>query len=142
MADDLKARVKALNERIGKAMDGSDAAGTFVASMLHAATIGHIMHFQTRSFAAHVALGELYDGLIDLTDSFAETYQGCHGMITGYPATFASIPQQEPVDFVRSLKAMVSELRVDLPQMSQLQNIVDEIAALIDVALYKLTFLS
>ncbi|CAB5220358.1 hypothetical protein UFOVP233_56 [uncultured Caudovirales phage] len=142
MADDLKARVKALNDRIGKAMDGSDAVGNFVGSLLHAATIGHIMHFQTRSYAAHKALGELYEGLIDLTDDFAEAYQGCYGVIPGYPTTFAPMQQQEPVDFVRSLKAMVAASRTDLPSESQLQNIVDEIAALIDTALYKLTFLS
>ena len=142
MADDLKARVKARNDRIGKAMDGSDAVGVFVASMLHAATIGHIMHFQTRSYAAHRALGDLYDGLIDLTDNFAEAYQGCYGLITGYPSAFGTLPQQEPGDFVRGLKTAVSQMRADLPQESQLQNIVDEIAALIDTALYKLTFLS
>jgi hypothetical protein len=39
------------------------------------------------------------------------------------------------------LKNFVNDARQDLPQESQIQNIVDEIAQLIDSTLYKLRFL-
>jgi hypothetical protein len=40
-----------------------------------------------------------------------------------------------------SLKNFVDDARKDLPQETQIQNIVDEIAQLIDSTLYKLRFL-
>lgn len=37
------------------------AAATFIVTMLHSATVAHLMHLQTKSYAAHVALGDYYD---------------------------------------------------------------------------------
>jgi hypothetical protein len=42
---------------------------------------------------------------------------------------------------MKSLSDFVQEIRKELPQDSQLQNIVDEILALIDSTSYKLRFL-
>ena len=37
------------------------AAATFIVTMLHSGTVAHLMHLQTKSYAAHVALGDYYD---------------------------------------------------------------------------------
>lgn len=120
---------------------GNANCGQFVAAIMHASTVAHIMHLKASSLAEHMALGELYEGLPELIDSFAEVCQGRYGLITGYPEA-VSIPQDSSILFVRSLQDMVDGQRQLLPQNSHLQNIVDEIVALIDRTAYKLVFLS
>jgi NTP pyrophosphatase (non-canonical NTP hydrolase) len=48
-------------------------------------------------------------------------------------------PQETPIDYLNQLKAFVQEAREEIPQDTELQNIVDEIADLINSTLYLLT---
>ena len=48
---------------------------------------------------------------------------------------------KDPVDYFTRLKNFVEESRKDLPQDTELQNLVDEIANLMNSTLYKLRFL-
>jgi len=48
---------------------------------------------------------------------------------------------KDPVKYMEALNNFVKDARKDLPQESQIQNIIDEIAQLIDSTLYKLRFL-
>lgn len=114
-------------------------APEFVLMLLHAVTNAHILHFQTRSYAQHMALGDFYAGLGDLVDEFVEAYQGKYGIIYPYPTDYD--PPAEPVAYLNSLKTGVAQMRTRLPKDSELQNLVDEIASLIDSTLYKLRFL-
>lgn len=43
--------------------------------------LAHFAHWRTGSYAAHQALGELYDSLIEDIDDIVETYQGEFGLI-------------------------------------------------------------
>lgn len=138
MGGGKKEKKKVAKEDVKK---GSVSCGAFVASIMHASTVAHIMHLQTRSYAEHMALGGLYEGLPGLIDSFAEACQGKYGLITGYPTTL-TVDQGNPLDFVRGLQSMIAVERQMLPQDTQLQNIVDEIVALVDGTAYKLAFLS
>lgn len=115
------------------------AAAQFVAVLLHSATATHFLHLQTQSYAQHVALGEYYDNIVELADKWAEAYQGCYDIITNYPKEFHLAT--EPVKYLTQIKDFVDDIRKDLPEESQLQNIVDEIADQIDSTLYKLRFL-
>ena len=45
--------------------------GEFILTLLHAATNTHILHFRTKSFAQHMALGTFYEELPDLVDTLA-----------------------------------------------------------------------
>jgi hypothetical protein len=40
-----------------------------------------ILHWQTKSFARHIAYEKVYDSLEDYADDFIEIYQGKHGRI-------------------------------------------------------------
>ncbi len=42
----------------------------------------HVWHWQTKSYACHVALGEFYDAIRDSADSVAEQFMGCGNEIT------------------------------------------------------------
>lgn len=108
----------------------------FAATMLHSATNTHFFHFSTDSFSKHMALGTYYDEIVDLVDDLVEAYMGCYERIDSFPSAY-HLPK-EPVKYMESLKIFVDDARKDLPQETQLQNIIDEIAQLIDSTLYKL----
>ncbi len=48
---------------------------------------------------------------------------------------------KDPIRYMESLQNFVKEARQDLPQDPELQNIIDEIADLINSTSYKLKFL-
>lgn len=121
------------------AANNEKAAAQFVAVLLHSATATHFLHLQSDSYAEHVALAEYYDGIVDLTDKWAEAYQGAYDKITAYPSDFALA--KNSVQYLQTIKRYVDAHRKTLPDDSALQNIVDEIVDLIDSTLYKLRFL-
>lgn len=121
------------------AVSNDRTAPEFVMMLLHAVTNAHILHFQSRSYSQHMALGDFYDGLGELVDTLVEAYQGKYGIISNYPSEYDQPP--EPVAYLNSLKTGVAQMRGRMPKDSELQNIIDEIAALIDTTLYKLRFL-
>lgn len=112
-------------------------AAAFVLMLMHARTNAHMLHLQTRSFAQHMALDELYKGLPDLIDAFVENFQGVYGVIDEYPADYTP-PKSDPIVEIGYLARSIKRERESLPQDSQLQNIVDEIATLVDTTNYKL----
>ena len=117
----------------------NDNVALFAATLLHSATNTHFFHWSTDSYAKHIALAEYYDGIIDLTDTFAESYMGKYGKLTSFPSAYHQ--PKDPIRYMESLQKFVAEARKDLPQDSELQNIIDEIADLINTTTYKLKFL-
>ena len=112
----------------------------FIARMFHSRTNAHMQHLMTRSYAAHKALNDYYDAVIDLVDGFAEAYQGVYGVIDSYPSQYSFEPNA--VTSLARLRAWVVENRKALTPHPELQNIIDEIVSLIDSTLYKLKHLS
>ena len=109
----------------------------FISTLFHSSTVTHFMHLATDSFAVHMALGAYYTEILELADTYAEAYAGCYEKIKDFPENFHNA--KDPVKYLTSIKEYVYKNREALPDDSQLQNIVDEIAALIDSTLYKLT---
>lgn len=114
-----------------------------VMCLLNSVTTTHIMHLQTPSYAEHVALGEFYAEVGDLTDTFVESYQGKYGIIQNYPKTY-EMPADEPISYLKYLSAELEKYRRQpgFPQDSELQNELDNVATLINGTLYKLRFLN
>lgn len=108
----------------------------FAATMLHSATNTHFFHWSTDSYSKHKALGSYYSQVQDLVDDLLEAYMGCYEQIKTFPSAYHQ--PKDPIKYLESLKTFVDDARKDLPQVSQLQNIIDEIAQLIDSTLYKL----
>jgi DNA-binding ferritin-like protein len=117
----------------------NDNMAMFAATMLHSATNTHFFHWNTDSFSKHMALGEYYEEIVELVDDLVESYMGCYEQIKTFPSVYHQ--PKEAVKYMESLKNFVDDARKDLPQETQIQNIVDEIAQLIDSTLYKLRFL-
>jgi hypothetical protein len=111
----------------------------FVMTMLHSQTNAHILHLQSRSYAEHKALQSYYEHIDGLLDDYVEAYQGVYGIIDNYPTTYTK--PTKALEYMLTLSAYVMESRISLPPDSELCNMVDEIAALIDKTIYKLKFL-
>jgi DNA-binding ferritin-like protein len=117
----------------------NDNMALFAATLLHSATNTHFFHWSTNSYSQHKALGSYYSQIQDLVDDLVEAYSGCYSQLKTFPSVYHQ--PKEAVKYLESLKNFVDEARKDLPQETQLQNIIDEIAQLIDSTLYKLRFL-
>ena len=113
-------------------------AAEFVGVLLHSSTAAHYLHLNTASYAAHKALGAYYEAIIDLADKYAEAYQGHYGIIplADYPEGFKV--QTDAAKYADSLLVFVKGIRKELPQDTDLQNIIDEIVGEIASLSYKL----
>lgn len=97
-----------------------------------------IYHWMTTSYAQHMALGGLYDGISDLTDSFVETYMGKYGRGQDGEQTAFLISYN-----LDSMMEKINEFEqflvgCDLPD-TDLLNIRDEMLALLHKTKYLLT---
>jgi hypothetical protein len=112
------------------------AVVVFASTMLHSITCAHILHLKTTSYAAHIALGEYYEQVEDLIDAWIEAYQGKYGVIEKYDDTFEQ--HDDALQYMVMMNDWLAATRKGLPSDTELQNIVDEIVALIDSTVYKL----
>lgn len=124
------------NEAIEPIM-GQVTVGGFFVTLLHSATIAHLMHLQTGSYSEHQALGAYYDEIVELTDALIESYQGKKDVIVEYPPMF-DYPDVEALVYLRNLSAYVVENRGIVGDDSELQNQIDAIQDLINSTVYKL----
>ena len=123
----------------GDGMDNECSVQEFVQYLLHSQTNAHILHLQSRSYSEHKALEKYYKGIDDLIDDYVEAYQGKYGLIEGYEAEY-ELPTPA-LEYMIGLSEYVAQCRQQLKQDTELQNITDEIAQLIDSTIYKLRFL-
>ncbi len=115
----------------------------FVGMLFLARDVTHSVHLNTRSYAKHKALGKFYTGVVDLADSFAEAYQGRHGLIG--PITLMSAKKtSNVVEFLQDQLAEIEANRYKFcdKEETSIQNIIDEIVALYLSTLYRLRFLA
>ena len=117
--------------------------GTLVATLFLARDVAHREHLKTRSYSAHMALGDFYAGVIELADSLAETYQGHFNKLIDIPLLDA--PKDTPIaEFLAGQHEWICDARYEAVPKDEtaIQNIIDEIEALYMSTLYKLRFLS
>lgn len=118
-------------------------ANDFVGMLFLARDVAHSVHLNTRSYAKHMALNTFYDEIVDLADTFAEAYQGRHGLIG--PISLMSAKKTTNVtEFLESQLEEIESARYDVCEKTDtpIQNIIDEIVGLYLTTLYKLRFLA
>jgi DNA-binding ferritin-like protein len=100
----------------------------------------HAAHWKATgegSYARHVALGEFYDGLIDVLDRYVEAHQGTFGLVGRLAADTDDIVAQ-----IRAELVWIAEHRTQVARgVPALENILDELTALHMSTLYKLEHL-
>lgn len=114
----------------------------------------HKAHLTTGMYSRHVALGDFYGGIIDLADTFAETYAGRYGVIRDINLEYES-PGEEvegssdaedatadmPIaPLLRSHMKWIEDNRDRIVPVNDrpMQNIMDEIVSHYLSTLYKL----
>jgi hypothetical protein len=107
-----------------------------------------VLHWQTQSYAQHIAFGSMYDYLDGAIDKFVEVYQGKYGRLTFPPESQANtfeIADTGKVDINTMLKGFEEFLTFTLPKLltpvsdTDLLNIRDEILAEVNKLKYLLT---
>jgi len=115
----------------------------FIGMFFLARDVVHSVHLNTRSYSKHKALQKFYENIIDLADSFAEAYQGRHGLIG--PVTLQSSKKTSNVtEFLEDQLNEIEKCRYEICDKddSPLQNLIDGIIELYLSTLYRLKFLS
>jgi len=119
----------------------TDPVMQFTMCLLHSVTNAHILHLTTTSYSEHKALESFYTEIGGLVDDFVEAFQGKYGLLHDFTTDY--VLPANALEYLTYLKDEVEAVRrmPKFPKDSELQNIVDEIASLIDSTLYKLRFL-
>lgn len=98
----------------------------------------HLAHLQTTSYAEHKALQNYYEEILELNDNLLESYMGTIGRRVNF-----KIPASEyvnPEAHLKYLQDYVMKHRgIFGSDNTHIQNILDEIVALITKTLYLLT---
>jgi len=102
------------------------------------------LHWQTFGDARHRTYGEIYEGLDDLIDSFAEVMMGKYGRPKFEPEfaiTFQDISALNMQDFMDGITEFLVSFTEQLDQKydTDLLNIRDEMLAVINKSKYLLT---
>jgi len=118
-------------------------AADFVGLLFLARDVTHSVHLNTRSYAKHKALQKFYEGIVGLADTFAEAYQGRHGLMGGITLQTA----KKTANVTEFLQDQLNEIETARSKVvdkddTALQNIIDEIVALYLSTLYRLKFLA
>ena len=95
----------------------------------------HKIHLQTLKYSEHKALNSYYDSIVDLVDTFAESYQGRTTIIKEYPQI--AEPQGDARTLIGMFRSFLDEVRSTI-QYPELQNTIDEIQTLNNQTLYLL----
>jgi len=106
-----------------------------VSLLFNARTNAHIAHLQTKSYAQHIALNELYEGILGIADSFAESAQGTQGILNGY--TLGALWSGDVISNVESLHNEISGMKKEFTEGHLLQ-LIDDATELTATVLYKL----
>jgi hypothetical protein len=118
-------------------------ANEFVGLLFLARDVAHSVHLNTRSFSKHEALKIFYNRVISAADDFAETYQGCYGLIG--PITLHSAKKTNNIiEFLEDSLKQIEDARYEVCDKSDstLQQLIDNIIEVYRRTLYKLKFLA
>lgn len=116
-------------------------APTFFSTILQAGVIAHQLHLSSTSYADHKALEKLYKGIPDHADTLIESWQGKNRLVKTYPAP-EELPMDSARDFVGGLADYITENRAVIGDETELQNIIDELQALVAQTFFRLKYLS
>lgn len=95
----------------------------------------HIAHLQTRSYAAHKALNEVYDEILDIADSFAESAMATQGILSGY--TLGELNTGDIIVFIENKYNELLSLRKEFTE-GHLVQLIDDANTVLSSGLYKL----
>jgi len=130
-----------------KPTENKSEPSKFFSKIFESRQMAHVYHLQVKgdmgSHAAHTALNEYYDELLEFLDEIIEVYQGQYGIIENYEMIDTKDTNSKDkieyfLDFVKFIKETRKTTFSD--DDTHLHNIIDEIVALTYKLIYKLKF--
>ena len=118
----------------------------FFSKLFESREMAHVYHLQVNgemgSHAAHTALNDYYEGVLDFIDELIETYQGQYGIVEGYDVIdTSSTKSTDKIEYFNILANFTKEGRKAISiEDTHLHSIIDDIVVLIYKTLYKLKF--
>jgi hypothetical protein len=101
-------------------------------------TLLHFAHLSTKSFASHMALGELYDQIVDDVDEIAETYMGKFGSLKDLECDSCGVPS----DIIAHVKAEAAWVEANRSEIARgytpIENLIDTLIGHYSKTIYKL----
>ncbi len=120
-------------------MSHDDVMANLMGNLMKARNVAHMWHWKVKSFALHMALGELYDGLSDMMDDLMEMYMGKYGTEAHVPMSDPNaFSEQDPLEFVRQLDSFLASQEQRIPQDGFIVNKYQEIQAMVSKIKYKM----
>jgi DNA-binding ferritin-like protein len=116
-------------------------AADLMALLFLSRDVAHRVHLATRSYSKHKALDKFYHDIVEAADTFAETYQGCYGLLGTIPVR-GSKASPNITAFLEAQVKEIKEGRDAISDDSEIQNQIDEILAVFHRTIYKLKFLA
>ena len=99
----------------------------------------HLKHLRISgpgSYAQHIALGDFYESLLDLTDELIESYQGKYGIVS---IKMSSPKDEDPILIIENLAKLLDAGQIyNMFKETWIQNQLAEISTLCYKTLYKL----
>lgn len=129
--------------------EGSDTSCTPIklfSKLFESREMAHVYHLSVKgdpgSYAAHVALGAYYEGVLEFIDELIETYSGQYGVVDGYETIdTSSTTSKEKIAYFEELAKFIKEGRKCISvEDTHLHNIIDEVVGLVYRTLYKLNY--
>ena len=110
-----------------------------ISYLLHSRTQIHIFHWQTQSFAEHMALNTYYDEIVELIDGIVEAWMGKYGILKGY-SNFNLMEYTNVQQVIAYLEALCEAIDAtyDIVTDTYIQNLLDGITELTRSTIYKL----
>lgn len=122
----------------------SSSVGKYIGLLMSSRTQAHVFHLTTKSYAAHKALQNYYEEIVPLLDSYAETYMGRlnnnNKKLTGLgPSVNRRILSDAKYAHKYFVRLAITLKKIKLPRNPYLENIRQEIDALVRQTIYMLS---
>lgn len=116
---------------------GGKSVSGLISKLFEARDFAHYAHLQTKSYSQHKALGSFYESVVDLADTFFESYAGKYGLIS---FKMNSVPtNQDLISYFESLAKFVEGSHSVISKGDTfLHNQLDTIAESVYHLIYKL----
>ncbi len=122
-------------------------ASKFFSKLFESREMAHVYHLSVKgdmgSYAAHVALGTYYEGILEFIDDLIETYQGQYELIESFDMiNTIDTKSKPPIEYFEELVMFIKSTRNTSlsAEDTHLQNVIDEVVGLIYKTLYKLKY--
>jgi hypothetical protein len=120
--------------------------GKLFSKLFESREMAHIYHLQVSgepgSHAKHTALGEYYEGVLDLIDDVIESFQGQYGIVEEYATIDTKeTGSKDTIEYFNELARFIKVERkcINLED-THLHSIIDDIVVLLYKTLYKLKY--